>query len=300
MQSWRRRIIGLLIFVTGLFLLLGGHYWVQSIRQNRALVRLYDLDGEITTYLTYPDWIPNWLRRWQSLPIGNEVSTVSLENSRLDNADLGFLKDLPHLWLLKLSGESVNDQVLLTLSDLDTLHMLELRHTGVSVEGLQRVLKMTPNLDTLLIHGTKMKDKDLTVLKTLPKRISVGLSGTQFTDASLERLEGFSNLTSLELTDTQITDAGLKHLLGLPNLRCLDLDGTSITPAGLEPLQKLPWLWLLSLRGVEIHDDDVQVLVGMKNLDYLFLEEGQLTSEGLLRLKSEMPRLRVTLLEPSK
>lgn len=275
MKSWRRRISGLLILVTGLLLLLGGYYGVKSHRYNRALARLQILDGEITTYLIEPSWTPTGLPGSQNLSIETEQMELIIENSRLDNADLGFLKDLAHLWVLNLWGESVNDQVLLAIPQLDSLRGLDLSDTNVSVEGLQEVLKMTPNLIYLGLAGTKLQDDDLKVLKTLPKLIFVNLSRTQ------------------------VTEARLKHLQGLSSIETLYLDGTSITPAELKILRDFPKLQSLSLKGVEIHDSDVQVFVGMKNLDCIFLEEGQLPSEVLLRLKNEMPELHVILLEPS-
>ncbi len=301
MQSWRRRTVGLLILVTGLLLLLGGRRWVRSTPSNRALASVQSLNGEVTTFSSiYPAWGPTWLPGSRYLPRGKEVIQVSLEDSQLDNADLGFLKDLPYLRVLNLSGTSLNSQVLQTLPDLNFLRALILNGTAVSVEELQKILKMAPNLNHLSVVGTKLQDENLTILETLPKLIFIDLSDIQITDAGLVHLQGLPNLRSIALNGAQITDAGLKHLLELPNLQNLYLDGTSITPAGLEILQEHPRLRYLSLIGIAIHEDDVWVFTRMKNLDCIRLEEGQLTIEVLRSLKSELPQVQVELMELSR
>jgi hypothetical protein len=81
-------------------------------------------------------------------------------------------------------------------------------------ETLATVIVACPNMDTLLLSGSRITDKGV---------------------ADLARL---SKLDRLFLRNTAVTDACVKELVKLKNLRVLNLTGTKITQKGLDQLKK--------------------------------------------------------------
>lgn len=131
-------------------------------------------------------------------PNGRAV-VVYLESTRLENADLALLKDLPETTQLDLTTTAIADAGLKHLSGLTRLTHLD-------------------------VSNTAKNDPDE--------------GKTRITDAGLETLKDLTKLRFLHLSRTDVTDAALKFLTGLPELEELDLYGTRVTDAGAKELEK--------------------------------------------------------------
>ena len=69
------------------------------------------------------------------------------------------------------------------------------------------------------LHGTRVRDADLSVLASLPAVRTLNLHNTAITDAGLAYLKAVPHLQTLFLNQTAISDAGLEQLKALPELR---------------------------------------------------------------------------------
>lgn len=108
-----------------------------------------------------------------------------------------------------------------------------------------RVLKKTPKLKELILHGANFSDEFTPHLRDLKELDSLSLTCTRITDKGLENLKGLKSLEFISLVGTKgITDAGFRQL-PLKNLRFLNLDDTKVTDKGIAALKDahdLEWL----------------------------------------------------------
>jgi hypothetical protein len=135
-------------------------------------------------------------------------------------------------------------------------------------ETLQ-LLKNVPNIQSIYIDSSQVKDTEIIPLKDLPGLSALTIMSPQVTDAALANLKDLSNLTMLFLTTSQVTDKGLTQLKGLKSLQVLALSKTQVTDAGLDALRD------------------------MKNLKSVYLIGTKVTPRAVERLKQAMPGLAI-------
>ncbi|MDA1050480.1 MAG: hypothetical protein O3C40_08365 [Planctomycetota bacterium] len=187
------------------------------------------------------------------------------------------------------------------------------------------------NLQSLDLSGSSVTDDGLQHLSTLTQLTVLNLSGTRVTDAGLENLHGLESLANLWLRQTNVTDdARLGLMVRLTKLRMLDqmtssqnstgaglnLHGAKASEAGFRLLAQMDELVDLNLAQTSITDDDLELLASLKlisldlrhttvtdagllrlealtSLQYLHLEETQVTQDGVERLAEKLPRCAV-------
>ena len=86
----------------------------------------------------------------------------------------------------------------------------------------------------------------------------------------------------------------MKYLDGLTNLRDLQLNGTNISEIGLRQIAQRHRLKQLTLNDTSIDDRAVDALVAMKSLRQLHVHHTSLSSQGLRRLRSELPNCEIS------
>lgn len=142
-----------------------------------------------------------------------------------------------------------------------------------------------------------------------------------WTNEHVAAASAISHLTELHVCRShKITDGCVPYLDKLTDLKCLTLSSTDISAAGLSKLKRLPQLVLLDVQGMknisliiqklppqgklthaifshtEIGDADIQHLCGLKNLDFLTIDDcPRLTDRSLLLMaeKKNWSSLRV-------
>ena len=150
---------------------------------------------------------------------------------------------------------------------------------------------------------------------SLPKRparpedvVRLNLVGAVLTDAGLKELAVLKNLQSLDLRGTgiKLTGAGMKELAGLKRLNLLVLDENQITDETLRGLREVGMLQTLSkattnpetnkrparpedvlrlfLGMTQVTDAGLKELAGLKNLQFLGLDNTKVTDAGLKEL----------------
>ena len=160
------------------------------------------------------------------------------------------------------------------------------------------------------------RDQDVEMKTNDNKIVALNLEGKELTAKMLANIVECKHIEFLILDSTNITDKGLKEIVKLTNLKALWLDFTEITEVGLAELANLKKLRDLDIEDIEgslfdglksiekftslkslelinngIGDECIESLSKMKNLEHLWIIEGNnLSSKGLVRLKNALPK----------
>lgn len=230
------------------------------------------------------------------------------------------LRGLTKLEKLTLRGTKVTSRVFESLSQLTALRSLDISYSQIDDSGMELLAEL-PRLERLAMGGTRIGVAALSSLKLLPALRHLDVSGMQRVDsghwgltlnaAVLGELGALENLVSLNLSGAVLNDIGadkpglkeeerrtlegLDKLAGLRNLEKLDLSRTPVNGAGLRALRGLSRMRELRLAlAKNIDDDAVAALIEMKSLRVVMLEGTRITVEGIARLRTARPDLRLT------
>jgi len=167
------------------------------------------------------------------------VETVSLP--RASDADLKhlvpFLQRLPHFQTLSLAHASrITDAGLAYLKDLPNLRGLDLNYTNIGDPGMENIKTLT-GLQELRLSHTKVTDAGVESIRGLKDLRTLVLSSTPITDRALDTVKTFPNLETLKLCSTAITDNGLDALKDMKSLRLLTIHNTKFSDQAVRNLQ---------------------------------------------------------------
>jgi serine/threonine protein kinase len=118
------------------------------------------------------------------------------------------------------------------LAQLAHLQHVYLGQAPITGLGLGHIATC-PELVTLALDSTSVRDGDLGVLKNLKKLQNLSIHNTRTTDAAINHIWECPHLTQLDLSLTGITDAGLKKLEGLAGLQFIQVYQTKVSAAGV-------------------------------------------------------------------
>jgi hypothetical protein len=208
------------------------------------------------------------------------------------DTSLSYIRGLTQLQFLFLSGSKVTDAGMESLKNLPALTKFYLQRTRVTDAGLVEVggLKALQLLD---LKDARVTDAGLSHLKGLTALQKLHLSGTKVTDAGLAQLNGLTTLQELDLSKSQVTDAGLAQLKGLTALQKLNLSGTNVTGAGLAQLNSLTALQELDLSYSPVTDAGLEGLKGLTALRRLLLDDTRVTDAGVADIRRAMPYCKI-------
>lgn len=122
----------------------------------------------------------------QNLAGIRSLETLSLGDTAITDAGLGFLRTLPNLRELNLAGTKVRDAGMVTVG-------------------------MISGLEVLLLGGTRIGDKGIVYLSRLTNLRRLGLAFTQVTDQGIAALSGLKRLEWINPYDTKITDNAIRQ-----------------------------------------------------------------------------------------
>jgi hypothetical protein len=152
------------------------------------------------------------------LPVLRDLRNLSLRDTRISDAALQHLRELPELERVEL-GHTDN------------------QGTGIQGDGLKH-LQTLPKLQYLFLTKTDVDDAAMAHVSSMTGLVGLGVAFTKITDGGMEHLQRLTNLRLLVLSHTKITDEGLKRLDGLKQLKRLDVRGTRVTPEGVARLRR--------------------------------------------------------------
>ena len=143
-------------------------------------------------------------------------------------------------------------------------------------------------------RGLTIDDSQLASLVRFPRLRAVRLGGTAVTDEGMKTIGQIASLEDLDLRDCAISDDGLAHLVSLGRLKALRLSGKSgvcsVSDDGMVHVAKLGNLKLLAVDFLWISEDGIKSIVGLKNLEELYMAETTIGNEAVL-LFAQFPKL---------
>ena len=116
------------------------------------------------------------------------------------------------------------------------------------------------------------------------------LNGAPITDDAIFRLRDLPHLRHLELANVPIGDWGLVHISAFTNLVTLRLSNTRISGRTIFALRMLPHLKELWLDYTEVDDAAIPDLKELRSLEFLCLEETNVTFAGANDLEVALPK----------
>jgi serine/threonine protein kinase len=184
-------------------------------------------------------------------------------------------------------GRATEDDILALLPGLE-LTQLRLKHCQLTSDGLRKIVKFTPALETLDLGGTNLAQVDPSPLAELRHLQTVWIGRTGVGDDTAQALSKIESLEYVWIGETSVSNEGVRAIAALPHLQGLGLEDTRVTVEGLKPLESTS-LHQLILDGLPITDDDVDHLARLSGLTSLKLSETGITNAGLKRLRNLLP-----------
>jgi len=210
---------------------------------------------------------------------GSVTSVEADDCSKWSEDDFKALGRLARLKNLSM-GAGLSDATLPLLAGLEELEVFQTNLSAVSDDGVKGFLPLK-NLRTLkFFHpGKAFTGAGLARLAELPRLTSLTVAGSlAFGDEGMAAVAKLPRLTEFRTWHAGSTIEGLKKLTALPALKSLTLG------------QRLAYA-----PPVSVSDEAIPVLLDLKSIESLQLEEARLSPDVLLRLK-ELPGLkRLTL-----
>lgn len=156
----------------------------------------------------------------------SRLRVLGLRATKVTDPGLQVLAPLTRLEELSVASNRLGDTAALAIS-ANHKHLRRLYFDNSDLGDVGAVALATlPNLQTLAINGTRVKDKGLAEIVKLRTLETLYLSFSDVTDNSAALLTQCQSLRTLNLFHTAITDRGLRSLGALPQLKELDLRGS--------------------------------------------------------------------------
>lgn len=114
-----------------------------------------------------------------------------------------------------------------------------------------------------------MTEADLMEVTQCAGLREVGAQGAEISDKSIAALLSLPDLSSLDLESTCFNDKMARQLSRSRTIQSLDLGATRITGVGLEHLVQMKQLMAIDLWATDIVENDLQLLLGLPNLEYV-------------------------------
>ena len=181
----------------------------------------------------------------QALSQLNELRSLSLWGTTIDDDDLRQLVTLKRLRSIDLSFTQVSGQAIRILSPLKELVSLRFDSCNVTDDHLAD-LKLMPQLAMLYLRNSKVTDRGLKEIRNLDQVVLLELSDCRVTDQGLISLGKFPVIQHLWLSKTirhgendrsDFTDDCVGYLSSLESLRDLQIADSRITDASLGKLR---------------------------------------------------------------
>ncbi|KAK6086833.1 WD repeat domain-containing protein [Seiridium cupressi] len=221
------------------------HDALQSLRVRNNLMEEVDLDGTTLNRLTELDLQGNQISLIANIEQLPSLSTLNLDDNRLDSIATSTGDIMSSLKYLRLSNNSVTSLNLALFPSLRLLHAD--RNRLVSLKGFSRARR----LDSLSLREQKGDvPLDLSFLKAAYEVRKLFLSGNLLT--TFEPKVDFLNLQYLELANCGLQSLEENFGQLMPNLRTLNLNFNAVED--LSALRYIPRLKKLLAAGNRLSD----------------------------------------------
>ena len=225
------------------------------------------------------------LPKLRSLILGSPLFTLAglrqLKQARL----------IEHLYLDRLP---VDDSVLAAIGELHQVQTLSLRQTAITDNGL-RYLNQLQKLRELHLDGCRLSDAALGPASEWKGLESISLANTQIGDRGLQFLAGCNALKSIEVSESGCSLGGVIDLLVGKLGRDLPI---ALKTAFNAKLDNGGNVTSVNLSPVRITDSDIELLSGLQQVQWLAMQNSELTDAGAKRIAElGFPHLRMLKLD---
>jgi serine/threonine protein kinase/Leucine-rich repeat (LRR) protein len=259
------------------------------VGDDRAVAKWAVAKGIIVNYCLARDAnVQGWARKAADLPAEPFYVTFAHCNGPFTDDDLKRFVALLRLTGLvimhsAMDNQRVTDAGLAYLKLAPALKDLQLHFARVTDDGLAH-LEHVPMLETLHLTSINITGAGLKHLQQLPKLKYLGLSGIFLSDSALEFVRGMRALQHFSVTG--ISDAGLAHLRGMSLTRLEVASSQNLTDKGIATLLEMPKLTWLDLRELALSDSAMKTIGRMTKLTTLNLSQVEFADEHLAHLKN--------------
>ena len=163
--------------------------------------------------------------------------------------------DQTRLVKVEFAGDKVSEAKLVEiLQSLRGVVDLDLQYSPMTDLGLNAVVHLK-TLTALNIRNTKTSN--LALLSSLPNLSSLNIAFTEVREKELEAISKFPKLRGLNAGGPVVNDDGIKMIAKCQHLEQLNLTAVTLGESGLQPLQTLKQLKLLTLMYAKVNPADV-------------------------------------------
>lgn len=171
--------------------------------------------------------------------------------------------------------------------------VIQLQATPVSDSQLE-LLRGLETLTELQLEEGKITDVGLAALSDCPQLEVLKLRHSPISDRGMQTLGSCQQLRVLNLPHAQFSDQGLAAITSLPQLELLRFHSPKVTDDGLRVLAEAATkLRFLHLIDVAITDAGLEHVMGIPNLESLYIDGGELSRPAIERLFTQRPDLHV-------
>ncbi len=136
-----------------------------------------------------------------------ELAMISLEQTRITDASLKWLSQIPSLRRINIGGTGITSRGIRTLEPLSRLTYLKLQDTAVGDEACATIASFQ-ELDGLSLEGTKVTGAGIRQLTGLKKLDFIAFSRTSLTDDDIPTLFEFPEKATIFVHETEISAKG--------------------------------------------------------------------------------------------
>ena len=193
---------------------------------------------------------------------------ISFQDCGVTDKSFTALSGMTKLKEFDIFRTRVGNDALAAISGAKEMAKMKLRDCGITTKGIVEHIGKFPNITTLDLSETTIKDAAL---------VEIG---------KLEKLE------DLNLWHTRVTDTGLTALVD-SKLKRLNLDDTNIGDAALEHISKIQTLEFLHIGKTAVTDEKIGELAKLTNLKDLILTNTGLSSKAVEALQQKLPKTKI-------
>ena len=226
----------------------------------------------------------------QFQPASGEPTQLSFRDcSKLGQPEFELISGLSGLKKLTLYGscKGLNNETIPLLTKLTNLEELNTDGIQVTDDGLKPLTQLS-NLKAMSFFHPSWGSKEfigtgVAHFATMTKLERLTIAGSPFNDEGMAAVGKLAQLTSFSTWHTFQTEAGNKHLVSLKNLKSLRL-GQRLRKYDGKP------------NPPSLSDETIDVLVQLKSLESLGLDEAKFSPTALTKLQA-LPNLKKLTLE---
>lgn len=174
---------------------------------------------------------------------------------------------------------------LISRPGLEEMIINELRPSG-RLEGFEAARSVT-----LFSAAFGLKSADLLEIAKLPQLRNLSAHMAEFTNHALEALIGHESLEELDLEDTLFNDEHAAIVARSKKITRLEIGATNLSAVGLAEICQMSQLEGLDLWSTRIMPEDLDLLTGLSNLEYLSIGREQHAEFSFERVIPQLEKL---------